>query len=184
MGKFTVEQIIARREFREIVRVAARRAGIIETQRNQKPVATLTINIEWVKSRVWRSNPRATAQVRYVDGAHQTSGGYTASGCGYDKESTVVGAIFDDFLRYKLWERFPHGPNTSSSSGYVEPDGKTLPYGVSFCVRPDGYTSCSYGQGVGIDCYYRIASYIGGAFEHVACGKTFDVYKYIDGSLK
>ena len=39
-----------------------------------------------------------------------------------------------------------------------------------------------YNGGVGTSCYYDIARFIGGRFEHVAGGKTFDVFKYTDES--
>ena len=58
-------------------------------ERSQKPVKSITITIEWKKSRTWGMNPNANAQVEYKDGTYDT-GSASASGCGYDKESTVI----------------------------------------------------------------------------------------------
>lgn len=34
--------------------------------------------------------------------------------------------------------------------------------------------------GVGTSCYYSIAEFIGGKFENISSGKTFDVYQYTE----
>lgn len=34
--------------------------------------------------------------------------------------------------------------------------------------------------GIGASCYDKISEYIGGTWEHVASGKSFDCYKYTD----
>jgi hypothetical protein len=141
----------------------------IEAEKKQPEVKNLTITIEWRKSRTWGSNPHATAEVNFKDktaGGYGTGfyrkDGYYASGCGYDKESTVIAEIFNDFLKYKL-HRVP------------EEAKKSFPYGAYV----DRDYLC-YNGGVGTSCYYRISEAIGGIFEHIASGKTFDVFKYTD----
>ena len=142
----------------------AREVKKIEAEKNQKPVKEIVISIEWVKSRTWGHNPNATAEVHFQDGTFSRKEGYRASGCGYDKESTVVAAIFDDFLKYKLWER-----DLTDAAPYGISSGNTGSYEYRY-----------FGGGIGMSCYPRIAEFIGGKMENVASGKTFDVWKYTD----
>lgn len=160
----TTEQKEANKQVRKDAKREAGRLAQIEAEKNQKPVKEITITIEWRKSRMWGSNPHAEAMVSFQDGTFERRDGYTASGCGYDKESTVIAAIFNDFLAYKL---------------HTTIKGKA-PYGMYY-----GTTALShmpdyvrYNGGVGTSCYYRIGEFIGGKFENIASGKTFDVYKY------
>lgn len=161
----TAEVKAERAEARKQARREHERLAKIEAQKSQRPVLQITINIEWCKSRMYGSTPVATATIQYVEsdglnGSYAQSEQYRARGCGYDKESTVVGQIFRDYLAYKL-----HRPED-----WVSDDAK--PYGISF-YDGVGY----YEQGIGIACYHDIARFIGGKMEHVASGKTFDVYR-------
>ena len=137
---------------------------IIElAERNQKPVKELTITIEWKKSYTDGYNPKASVEVKYLDGGYEYKEGYKCSGGGYDKESTVVAQIFNDTLKYKLWE--------------LEDDKeavKNFPYGARFNFE----FSPVFEGGVGVLSYYRISEAIGGKFENISSGKTFDVYKF------
>ena len=168
--KLTQEQKDAnkakRKQKRETERLDAKIAG----ERNQKPVKEMVITIEWRKSRMWGNNPHAEAQISYQDG---TWGSFsaTASGCGYDKESTVVASLFNDTLKYKLWAL----PDDAMKGGHGSNDDGKCPYGIK---RYD--SGRSFAGGIGMSCYPRIAEYIGGNLEHVASGKTFDVWKYTD----
>ena len=147
----------AKRQASKHAEVCAR----IDSGRNQKPVESITIAIEWFRSRTYGLAPRATAWVSYKDGSTELREGYKAPGWGYDKwESTLIAGVFNDFLKYKLYD----GDLT----------GKTKPYGVF--IGPDPY----YSYGIGVFSFYAIAEYIGGTFEYVASGKRFNVYKYTD----
>lgn len=162
--KLTPEQKEANKLARQSARKEAKEVARIEAEMNQKEVAEITINIEWVKSRTWGSNPKCTATVKHKDGSY-SYGSATCSGCGYDKESTVIADIFNNFLKYKLYRDLL--PTDRSRE-----DGK--PYGI--------YTGQyrHYSGGIGTDCYYAISESIGGKFERIATGKTFDAYKYTD----
>jgi phenylpyruvate tautomerase PptA (4-oxalocrotonate tautomerase family) len=162
----TDEQKRERREKRELVKTLAR----VEAEKNQKPVKSVTINIEWRKSRMWGTNPHCDAVVSFTDGTFHRSKAYTASGCGYDKESTVVADVFNDYLKYKLWALSAD----AVKGGHGSMDKGQAPYGIN-SYSPEHR---SFAGGIGISCYYNISEYIGGIFEHVASGKTFDVYKY------
>jgi hypothetical protein len=155
----------------------------IEAEKNQKPVKSLTISIEWKKSRMWGSNPHASAEVHFQDGTFERREGYTAGGCGYDKTSTVVAEIFDDFLKYKLWGKLP-----TEKKYHINGEKRDRPYGVSFGDYPIGDgkendVKIPYRQfsgGIGMSCFPAISEFIGGTFETVASGKSFDVYRYAD----
>ena len=163
--KLTPEQKEANKKARQEKRREEKEALRIHTEMTQKRVSYIRINIEWVKSRMWGTNPRCEATVVYKDGS--TANGYaTASGCGYDKESTVIADIFNQFLKYKLYEPLIRTDRDRE-------DGK--PYGIYISGNHK-----SYSGGIGTDCYYEIAKAIGGKFERLATGKTFDVYKYTD----
>ena len=122
-------------------------------------IKTLTISIEWKKSRTWGMNPHATAEVTHLDGTYETKTGYKASGCGYDKASTVVAAICNDFLMDRLKKK-----RTTTKH----------PYGV-YCGKDKDRRR--FEGGVGMACYIDIARFLGGRFEILASGHTFDVYR-------
>ena len=137
----------------------------IEKEKNQKPVNYIKINIEWKDSRTYGSTPHCSAKVSFKDGSSTTSPIYTTSGCGYDKESTVVADVFNAYLKYKLWKL---KDNTD----------KKHPYGIS--TYKDGVY---FDGGIGINCYDAISTYINGKFERIATGNTFDVYTYTDNEV-
>lgn len=161
-----------RAEARKAAKAAAKEAARIEAEKTQRPVKEMTITIEWKRSRTWGMNPHAEAEVRYHDGGFERSAIARASGCGYDKESTVIAELFNTYLKYKLWAMTAE----QIKGGHGSMDKGPAPYGIS--VYSDGRY---YSGGIGTSCYYGIAEYIGGKFERVANGKTFDVYKYTDG---
>lgn len=165
--ELTPEQKAANLEARREAKKQAKEAARIEAEKNQNPVKQIKITIEWKKSRTWGSNPHLEAWVQYWDG---TSDYLTAkcSGCGYDKESTVIADIFNAVLKYKLYQPLIPVP------GYLNGEKVNLPYGIYISQWRH------YSGGIGTDCYYKIAEAIGGKFERVASGKTFDVYIYTD----
>jgi len=176
MSKYTLEQITARREARKEARKEAKKAAETQAQKDQKPVKKITISIEWSKSRTGGSNPHAEAEVEYRDGTFERRDGFTASGCGYDKRSTVIAEIFNAFLRYKLWQL----SKTRIKGGHGTGSEGSAPYGITSY----GKTSRGFSGGIGTSCYRSISEYIGGKFECVAEGKTFDVYTYSDKRKK
>lgn len=169
-----------RAEQRKVDRLTASELEHIEKLKNQKLVTGLTITIEWRKSRMWGFNPYAEAQVYYQDGTFERREGYTCSGCGYCKESTVIAEIFNAFLSYKLYQKHRWVDSINGKKA-------NYPYGVYYFggnhgeKHESGYISKpSFNGGVGTSCYNDISKFIGGVFEHVASGKTFDAYKYTD----
>ena len=178
--KLTEKEKIRRREERKRARTKLRQLEEIESHKAQKPVKKLTISIEWKKSRTWGANPHAIAQVEYQDGSYNRFSGFTCSGCGYCKESTVIAQIFNHVLRYKLYQQHDWSDTINQQS-------TNHPYGVYYFggdtgVRhDDGYApKPCYNGGVDTSCYYQIAEFIGGKFKNIASGKSFDVFVYTD----
>lgn len=165
--KLTDEQKQANRDAKKAARLEVKEAARIEAEKNQKPVKSLTITIEWAKSRTWGSNPTAEGWIEYADGTFGHTIPAHASGCGYDKESTVIADVFNQCLKYKLWQLSEEAVKGGHGSG----DEGKAPYGIS---RYNNHRHFSGGIGTG--CYYKICEYLGGKFDHTASGKTFDVY--------
>lgn len=150
----------------------------IQAEKDQKPIRKMTIAIEWKKSRTWGYNPHASAEIHYRDGSFGRFNGYTCSGCGYDKTSTVIAEIFNDHLKYKLWKK----PFESTKI--------KKPYGIRF-GKHESFQDRYYEGGVGMSCYLtdscqkdRIAYYIGGTLKCIASLDKVDVFIYTDKRTK
>lgn len=123
-------------------------------------VKRLEIEIEWSRSRMWGMNPTACVRWETADGKwHYNDNMAYASGCGYDKESTVVAACCNKILCGMLWRK--------------QNDEAKAPYGVVF-----GSWLPRFEGGVGMSCYRAIAEFLGGELEHVASGKSYDKYVF------
>lgn len=168
MARLTVEQKEANKAARKAAKEQAKFAARIESEKNQKPVKSIEISIDWKKSRMWGMNPHLEAWVSFKDGTGIRFNA-TCSGWGYDKKSTVIADVFNNFLKYKLYGEFQP---VNNERGTIRDNG--LPYGIylgDYRYFPGG---------IGTDCYYSIAEAIGGTFKRVASGKTYDVYTYTD----
>ena len=180
--KMTEKEKLARREARKAARKEANQQAQIEAEKAQKPVKAMTITIEWKKSRTWGHNPNASVKVQYHDGTWGRFDGFKCSGCGYCKESTVIAQIFNHVLKYKLYQKHAWGDDRTTGDYKAN-----HPYGVYYYgggageKHEGGYISKpTYNGGVGTSCYRNIAEFIGGKFESVASGKSFDVFTYTD----
>ncbi len=156
-------------------RAAAKEAARIEAERNQKPVDYMTITVGWTRG----GAARADVEVRHNDGRFSTRK-FTAGGCGYCKESTVIAEAFNTFLRYKLREAGIEERVARRDRCYYRNGHRHgQPYGVTIGSH------AAYAGGIGASCFSEIAEFIGGKFEHCHGGKVnggrFDVYRYVDG---
>lgn len=141
----------------------------IKKEKNQKVIKALKISIEWKKNKTWGANPFASVEISYLDGSFYRGGNYTCTGCGYDKESTVIAEIFNDFLKYALWNKLD----------IINDEKSIVPYGIYHWIDQDNnLESVDFSGGIGTSCYYRIAKFIDGEFINIASGKTFDVYEF------
>jgi hypothetical protein len=159
MKKLSSSEKQSRAEYRSLIQKAQKDAYIEKSYREQTPIRSLTISITWIRSRTWGSNPGAECKVITTEGHHLNSPIFRASGCGYDKESTVIAEAFNYYLRYRL-----HLPLNLSSFRNNE--------------KPYGLARYYYEGGIGTNCYYDISTAIGGSFEKIASGKTFDVFRF------
>lgn len=126
----------------------------------------IEIKIEWVKSRTWGANPHAEAWVKTA-GGHYEKYTATASGCGYDKLSTVVACIMNDCARGLLYSK--------------RRNKARAPYGVYF----NRWSPCFFDGGIGIRSYRNITEFLGGKMTHEG-GRTWDwiVFEFGKNSRK
>lgn len=168
--RLSLEEKAKRVEERKVKREAEKELKRIETEKNQPEISEITFTIEWKKSRTWGYCPRLEVNGYYKEsipgeGKFFRDDSFYASGCGYDKLSTVVGQACNKYLKYLLWKN-----ETRIKAEKNNPD---FPYGISNYSE----NRFSYGQGIGIECYPRIFEYLGAKFEKIASGSSFDVYK-------
>ena len=122
-------------------------------------VLRLRIHVQWKKSATWGRNPHAHYSCHFQDGTY-TSGEETCSGCGYDKESTVIASIFDHCVSGMLWRK------TRKKSSL-----KNKPYGIYMGWFP------YFDGGIGTNSYITITKWLGGKWERVDYGKDYDSYE-------
>jgi len=178
--KMTSEEKQQRLEDRRAARKLEAEQSRIQAEKSQRPVKFLTITIEWKKSRMWGNNPHAEAQVEYWPIAGQDHfdrrGGFTCGGCGYNKESTVIAEIFNHYMKYKLWSLNINREKNNNGGNIFEIHKNKIPYGISCHFENNPY----FAGGVGESCYRDICEFVGGKWEKIASGSTFDVYQYTD----
>ena len=189
--KLTPEQKAANLQERRKTREALKELAQYHAEASQKPVKSIKITIDWKKSYMWGNNPHLSATIEHHDGGYSYANA-TCSGCGYDKESTVIADIFNQFLKYKLWMKpyseLRNGDTSdkySSNGGNISNIGKNpIPYGITsgrYETRLNNTVEHrGFSGGIGTSCYYAISQFIGGTFKNIASGKKFDVYEYTD----
>jgi hypothetical protein len=173
--RLTEEQKQANKEERKKQRELDKQLARVEKEKNQPEVKEIHISIEWKKSYMWGYNPHLDAEVYFKNGQYARFKA-TCSGYGYDKESTVIADVFNNFLKYKLYK--PLVPLIDTWKDYTTGEEKIKErevYGIY--IREDWK---SYSGGIGTNCYYDIAKTIGGEFKKVASGKSYDAYVYTD----
>ena len=180
----TTEQKEANKLSRKLAKDEAKRVielqsqfDLIDKERTQKAIKSLKIIIEWKKNKTWGNNPFASVEISYLDGTFYRGGNYTCSGCGYNKESTVIAQIFNDYLKYTLWNKLNLIKDNKGERSVV-------PYGIHHYVNSDlNLEYLSFDGGIDTSCYYHIAKFIGGEFQSIASGKTFDVYEFTANNM-
>lgn len=135
--------------------------------RAEKPdIKKLRIHIRWKKNATWGRNPHAHFSCHFQDGTY-TSGDETCSGCGYDKESTVISQIFNLCMSGMLWRKTRKKNNL-----------KDKPYGIYMGYFP------VFDGGIGTNCYIAITEWLGGHWECIDSGKDYDSYEITFSSNK
>lgn len=123
----------------------------INSVENAPELDYITLSIEWKRSRTWGSNP--TAESRSNNGFFIGS----ASGCGYDKESSAVATAFNkDFsilkVLYDIKENaLKNGESDHSDTAITNIDNRNIiGYGSGYFVLP------YFEGGVGVNCFWDI----------------------------
>ena len=160
-----------RKAARKKEREELKKAKQIEAEKNQKPVKRIDIVLEWKKSRTWGMCPKAEARATFADNTCEYFEGRTVTGCGYDKQSTAVAEVLNHFLKYKLWAE-----NERIQKENIKHD--SLPYGATFISQ---YNYVGFSGGVGVNCYYRVAEFMGDKFTTNFSTNSVDNYSYIVG---
>lgn len=125
----------------------------------QPDVRRLVVQITWKKSKIWGYNPHAEYWCTYKND-ELVHGFASCSGCGYDKESTVLARVYNACCIGMLWRK----RNTR----------KPAPYGVSLNAFFPYFEG-----GIGAECYTGITTFLGGTLRKDANGKLFDQYSAI-----
>jgi len=139
---------------------------IIEQQKklvfseNLQPIDSITITVDWAKSRTWGANPKSETWVSGLGCLRST----VVSGCGYDKLSTAVAEVLNQIPQFLQLMYIVKNKN------YKKSNRECLGYGSGCGILPN------FEGGVGVSCYDRIFTNIGYKFETVSSGKTFDVF--------
>ena len=152
-------------EARKVIREAVKFQKKLEAVKAQPKLESLTITIEWRKSRTWGMNPYATGEAITKEG-FRLVGTAKASGCGYCKRSTVIADLFNQFLRHKLYDQ-----------EVINRLSLGKPYGIRLAESGKNWLSYFEG-GIGEDCYSDISKVIGGTWKRLANTESVDVYQY------
>ena len=122
---------------------------------------TINISVEWKRSSLYGMNPTASVTSKCVP--HFDYGKGTASGCGYDKESSAIAAALNSCpsVLKILYTAIEEDPSQKK---------QILGYGSGYSILP------YFEGGVGISCFENIFEKCGYKWERVASGKTFDAY--------
>lgn len=117
-------------------------------------IKSARVNVDWKRSATWGHNP--TAEIT----AERTRTAGRASGCGYDKESAAIASAANanpEIMRIL----YKHAEN-----------GGVFPYSVYiFAGLP------YFDGGCGVSCFRNVFDVCGYAWEDIAHGKTYDVYR-------
>lgn len=158
-----LKQYLIDRKTKESERSLAKELIDLQNVEQSPDFESITVSIEWKKSRMWGHNPKAEAIVCTTRGCNRYETG-SIGGCGYDKKSTAVAEAINQsnsFLKamYLVKEKNPK-MNNRELFGYGS--------GYGILPRLEG--------GVGVSCYPKIFETIGYQFKTTASGKSFDVY--------
>ena len=161
--------LIERRTAQELKRLQERTERATSINGSTRSIESITITVEWKKSQMWGSNPRATARVLYNNNTAQEFNSSSIGGCGYDKESTAIAEALNQCpeLMYLMMKEKNRPCNVKRNNREI------FGYGSGYGIFPQ------FEGGVGTSCYYDIFKKLKFKFKSIAGGKTFDVYQAI-----
>lgn len=149
-----IKNRMQKKRAKEAERDAKKRFERVNEVEEVEAPASVSVVVEWHKSRTWGENPRARVAAERV----ATYG--SASGCGYDKESAAIASALNQNPEI-LKILYDHAEA-----------GGVFPYGVDVWAGLP-----SFAGGCGVSCFYEIFEACGYTFKRVASGKAFDVYE-------
>lgn len=161
--KMSEEEKKQRAEARKEQREIAKEVEKVRAEKEQKPVKKIEIVVEWKKSRTWGNCPKAIAKVCFYDGTFTRFEGSRVMGYGYDKLSTAVAEVLNEFLKGACYK-------------YADNIKALKPYGIRF-YDYKGLEHVYFEGGVGVSCYRDCLEAINGHFEVGIAGNTFDTYR-------
>lgn len=153
-GEITREKAVelaTKRALKEIEKDTAAKLARLDRVAAAPDLTFISISVDWVRSRTWGNNPHAEARTN----AGTFSG--TASGCGYDKESTAIAEALNqcDSVLKVLYTLKENGLRAGLSD-----KSKTAACGRSngdICGYGAGYGAIPYFEGgVGSSCFWSI----------------------------
>jgi hypothetical protein len=136
----------------------------LQTVEKAPDLQSMTISVEWKKSKMWGSNPTAEARVATTDNYQEYYNSGSIGGCGYDKESTAIANAVNQSNAF-LKAMYLHKEKNLDKKNH-----DLFGYGSGYWTLP------KLEGGVGKSCYPRIFEAIGYEFKGTASGKSFDVY--------
>jgi hypothetical protein len=127
-------------------------------------VVSINISVERVKSKMWGSNPTATAEIIISDGTYKSFKSGSITGCGFDKESTAIAEALNqsDSVLKLLYAK--------KETDVSKENRDLIGCGSGYGVLP------KFEGGVGFNCHVRIFKSFGFDAKHSGSGKSFDVY--------
>jgi hypothetical protein len=174
-GEITREEAIkkaVKRMNKQLEKEISKGIARIEAVENANISSFINVSIEWVRSSTWGYNPHAE-----VNTEKSTFCG-SASGCGYDKESSAIASAFnlDNSVLKVLFElqeeAIKNGKTPHSKTACTGFDNRySIGYGAGYNILP------YFEGGVGVSCFISILEKAGykTRFNH---GKHCDFYSF------
>ena len=163
------------RRFKEIEKELQHDIEKLESAAAVPDIETVSIRVEWKRSRTWGYNPTATL---IINQANRYTG--SASGCGYDKRTAAIAGALDQsaVIRKMLYAC----KEKALQAGYDPETGKTYgPESNRFCIAYGaGYGTLPYFEGgVGMNSFVSVFAACGmEAKIRDESGKYMDYYYF------
>lgn len=163
-----------KRAFKEVEKYTAAKMEKITRAESAPAVVSVSISVEWARSRTWGANPTAEAVIEDANG-HIYRGTGHASGCGYDKESAAVASALNgssSIIKMLLDKK-------ESALESMEATGKTNESNRDFIAYGAGYGAIPYFEGgVGMSSLESVFNACGLRLVNQTHGKMYDHYYF------
>lgn len=133
---------------------------MVESTDDLKIDDRIIISVDWKKSQIWGMCPKS----ELLDNKNIFYGS-RITGCGYDKESTSIADVLNQYK--PILKRLYQLKNNNIDLKNAEIFG----YGSGYGIKP------YFEGGVGTSCFYRIFEKIGMKLQLISSSKTYDVYE-------